>query len=143
MKKIIAVLIILGLSAASFSQQLDSAKIKTRDDLLLKSKHQKTTGFLMLGLGAAAAITGTLIFEQNFDIWEDGNDALAGTGVILATAGGLSMLGSIPFFIASSKNKGRAMGMSAGIKVDKIIPDGIYKTQTTYYPALSVKLSLK
>lgn len=143
MKKTIAILMLSLIISAGFSQQLDPEKMKVRDDLLQKSKNQKTTAFLMLGLGAAAAVAGTIIFEQNFDIWDDSNDQAAGTGAVLATAGGLSMLGSIPFFIASSKNKGRAMGMSAGIRVEKMFPDGVFKNNVGHYPVATLTLQIK
>lgn len=97
----------------------------------------------MLGAGAFAAVTGAVIFNQYFDLWDDSNDVLMGTGVVLGTAGVLSMLGSIPFFIASSKNKERAIGMRAGIKVDRIIPDGVYKVNTTYYPTVSLTFNIR
>ncbi len=140
MKKIVTV-ILLVFYVSGIAQVTDTVKYSVREDLLQKSKRQKTTAFVMLGVGAAAAVTGSIIFSQNFDIWSDTNDTMMGTGAILATAGGLSMLGSIPFFIASSKNKRQAMGMSAGVDIERAMPAGAY--QSTYFPALNIRLDLK
>ncbi|HLO83300.1 MAG TPA: hypothetical protein VK166_20195 [Chitinophagaceae bacterium] len=143
MKKMPTIMLLLLLSVCGIAQVADTAKYTVRDELLQKSKRQKTAAFVMLGVGTLAAVTGSIIFSENFDIWDDSNDALMGTGAILATAGGLSMLGSIPLFIASSKNKGRAMGMSAGIKMEKAFPDGVFRNNLTYYPAASIRIGIK
>jgi hypothetical protein len=143
MKKILTVSILLLLSVSGLGQVADTMKYSVSNDLLQKSKRQKTTAFVMLGAGAVATVTGAIIFDQNFDLWDDSNDALMGTGLVLGTAGVLSMLGSIPFFIASSKNKNRAIGMKAGIKLDRIIPDGVYKVNTTYYPTVTLTFNIR
>ena len=39
----------------------------------------------------------------------------------MTIAGGLSMVGSIPLFISSAKNKGRAIGTSVGISMQSIM----------------------
>ena len=99
MKKIILFATFLILSASSFSQQTNSHPSLTKQDYLQKSKNQKTTAWVLLGGGAALILVGDLIGNQKESTLGD-----AGTGVVIAGAGVLSMLGSIPFFIASGKN---------------------------------------
>ena len=61
---------------------------------------------------------------------------------ILLITGTASMLASIPFFIASKKNKRRAMDITANIKMEdaKLIRNQFF-VQTSY-PAITVKIKL-
>ncbi|MBL0273349.1 MAG: hypothetical protein IPQ06_09845 [Chitinophagaceae bacterium] len=79
----------------------------TKQDYLQKSKHQKTAAWILMGGGATLLLTGIVIpkgalTHSGFldDTYKnDGiKDAFDLTGIV-------SMLGSIPFFIASSKKK--------------------------------------
>jgi hypothetical protein len=69
-----------------------------------KSKNQKTAGWVLLG-GGAALFTGSIIIAGNANFE---NDAAVVAGSIAFLAGTVSMIASIPVFISSSKNKGRA-----------------------------------
>lgn len=136
-------IMLLAFAPNLFAQQTDTEKMKMREDLLLKSKNQKTTGFLMLGLGAAAAVTGAILFDQNFDVMSDGGDGATNAGGVLFVAGGLSVLGSVPFFIASSNNKQKAMAISAVIGIEKTPVSGSYKQTPPLYPAIGIKWEIK
>jgi hypothetical protein len=68
---------------------------------LAKSKKQKTIGFVMLGGGIAFQLIGAAIASQ--DVYSENTGA-----AILVTTGFFSMIGSIPLFISSARNKGRA-----------------------------------
>ena len=89
MKKVTICAMLLILSATTFFQQTQSSKRLTREEYLEKSKTQKVFGFILLGAGAT-----TLIILSN------GKTDLGSVG-LLAVAGTLSILGSIPLFIAS------------------------------------------
>ncbi len=94
MKIIIIITSMLILSASSFCQQTSS--ILTREELLSKSKTQKTIGFTLLGAGIttlAIASTGNIDFS---------------TLGLLVGVGGVATLSSIPLFIASKRNKNKA-----------------------------------
>ncbi len=52
----------------------------------------------------------------------------------------VSMLGSIPFFIASSKNKRRANAVSAFVQIEKM--PVFQGTGNQSFPAMGVRLSL-
>src|SRR5262245_25685887 len=118
MKKAILFLILISIAYSTFSQQTNPAPSLTKQDYLKKSSKQKKTGWILLGSGAALFITGLVIpkgdltdqfnpytFEK--DIHE--NDDLKAAFEI---AGTLSMLGSIPFFIASGKSKKKAASIT-------------------------------
>ena len=93
------------------------------DRLLKKSKNQKITAWSMLGGGALLLVIGFAIspdseyyvYDQNGNIIEE---TPAPASAYFGGAGLLSMLGSIPFFISSGKNKRKARAMVG----------------TTYYP---------
>ena len=90
----------LLLSVLTIAQQPPKKSQSAREDLIQKSKNQKTTGFLLLGIGAAASVGGATIFTNNFTIFGKGDDNAVTGGAVLFLAGTLSVLGSIPFFIA-------------------------------------------
>lgn len=142
MKTLFFFLSILLLPVFTIAQQLPLKNQSVREELLLKSKNQKTTGFLMLGLGAAATVGGAALFADNFAILGEGNDNAAAGGAILFVAGGLSMLGSIPFFIASSNNKQKAMVIKAGVKMEWIPRNSISVNINPQYPAVAVRVPL-
>jgi len=90
-----------------------SEQHKMADVLLKKSKNQKTAAWILLGAGAGVAITGGIIGtnaiknsnpDDPWDIFPRGS--LAGGGMVL---GGLAAtVVSVPFFIASGRNKKKA-----------------------------------
>lgn len=86
---------------------------KMVDLLLKKSKNQKTAAWILLGAGAGVAIAGGIIGtnavensnpNDPFDIFPRGT--LAGGGMVLG--GAVAMIASVPFFIASGRNKKEA-----------------------------------
>ena len=147
MKKNILFSLLLIVSVVSFSQQTNPAPSLTKQDYLQKSKHQKTAAWILLGGGTTLIITSAVIplgestglRPDPFTFISEGhkNDgiraAFAGIGI-------LSMLGSIPLFIASGKNKRRAMSLS--FKNEKI--PRIQKSDFTFQgiPSITLKLSL-
>ena len=137
MKKMIPFFLLLVLALGSFGQQTNPKKPVTKADFLQKSRKQKTGAWIMLGGGASLILLGNLIGNNKNSSFGD-----AGTGVILGGIGVLSMLGSIPVFLASGKNKRRANAMSASIKMEKadvILGNG--RVHSTY-PSLAIKISL-
>ena len=142
MKNATTLFLLLIISAASFSQQPQSVKT----DYLQKSKNKKKTALILLGGGAALFITGLVIpkgestdlynpWSGEKDVYEN-DDVKAG----FEMAGTLSMLASIPFFIASGKNKKRAAAVS--FKNEKM--PQLQKNYFVYkpIPSLSLKISL-
>jgi len=114
MKKIIFFTTLLIIATATFSQQTNPSPVLTKENYLLKSKKQKILARILLGGGAAFAITGMIIpkgeiVHEGFLGNDYKNDGIKGT---FKLAGILSMAGSIPLFIASSKNKKKAASLS-------------------------------
>jgi hypothetical protein len=142
MKKILALIMLLAFSAASFAQEPVPVQAKTKEELLKKSKNQKTTGFIMLGAGTAAVAGGSILFSQNFDPIS-GESNILEDGTLLIIAGGLSVIGGVFFLTASGNNKRAANAMTASFKMEKGLPYVQRGMGATYYPALSLKLNIR
>lgn len=137
MKKSVVFILALSLSAQVFSQQNDPVRLSPKESLLVKSKHQKTGAFVLLAGGAALVGGGYLIGNSKEATFDD-----AGTGVVMAGAGILSMLGSIPLFIASKRNMNRAMKASAWLNIEHSFYAEGLGLAGQYYPAVKIRIAL-
>jgi hypothetical protein len=113
MKKTIIYVLLLALPTSSFCQKTNDTVPVIKTDYLVKSKNQKTAAWVLLGGGVALIGAGFLIGDSKNATFDD-----AGTGVVLGGIGFLSTIGSIPLFIASGKNKRKAMKATASIKME-------------------------
>ena len=153
MRKMILYTLLLIIPAATFCQSVPNDIPVVKTNYLKKSKNQKTAAWVLLGGGFA--LTTTSIVMASSKITEDYATVIAGVFSsepvqennytaenILLITGTASMLASIPFFIASKKNKRRAMDMTANIKMEdaKLIRNQSF-VQTSY-PAITVKIKL-
>lgn len=110
----------------------------TYEEYMRKSKNKKTAAWVMLGGGAAVGITGLAISIKHFSLsGEASSTEVAGASMFLA--GAASMLGSIPFFVSSKKNKKKAMQLQVQPEALRINNKNI---PNTTYPALSVKIPI-
>lgn len=150
MKKIIFGTILLSFASVSFAQHSASKPVLPKTDYLQKSKKQKKTGMIFLGGGAAFIVTSLVIpqgestgFQIDPFTWGfyEGhkNDGIRGAFIL---AGGLSMLGSIPFFIASGKNKRRARKASAFINMERapVLQQMMFSNRS--FPSAGVRINL-
>ena len=125
MKRIIILKLLLVFATTTFCQQIVQKHSLTQAAYLQKSKKQKKTAMIFLGGGAALIVTSLVIPQgesTGFQIDPIGggyeghkNDGIKGA---LGLTGVVSMLGSIPFFIASGKNKKRANRASVFINTE-------------------------
>ena len=124
----------LFISYSSFSQQNNPTPSLTQHDYLKKSKHQKTAAWILLGSGGLFAILGSVQTNPDY-----GESDQTGRTILLVT--GLTTIAvSVPLFIASSKNKKKAMSVSfKNEKTPQLVETGlVYK----YAPALTLKIAL-
>jgi hypothetical protein len=135
MKKIIVFALLLTVSASSFSQQTNPSTVITKQDYLKKSKTQKVAAWALLGGGVALGVGGVIWATSNIFSTSSGPD-------ILFAAGGASLLGSIPLFIASSRNKHKANAASAYFKMES--SPAVYPSASLYrtFPVVALKISL-
>jgi hypothetical protein len=150
MKKIILIAMTLIFSASTFGQQVNPSPGLTRDYYLQKSKKKKKTGTILLAGGATLVLAGVLIPKgdekgTSYTLYglvpytDYEND---GIKAALALTGITAMLVSIPFFIASGKNKRKAQALTASIKTDDASIIQGYGFTRINYPALSIKIAL-
>jgi hypothetical protein len=139
MKKVIVFVIALAVTCSSFSQQTqtDSVKYGTKDYYLQKSKRQKS-GALALLIGGTALMGAGLLIGDN----KNADFDQAGTGAVMFGIGFLADLGSIPLFIASSKNKKRAMKASVSLKIQDALAVRKQNIINSPFPAISLHIRL-
>ena len=106
-------------------------------DYLQKSKRQKSAAFSFLGGGSALIITGLLIGNRKNSSFGD-----AATGAIVGGLGIVSVIGSIPLFIASGKNKRRANAATTFFKIETMQAIKSHLPIRIPFPAILVKFSL-
>ena len=139
MRKIIVLMAALIAVNSLFSQQTqkDSVQHGTKDYYLQKSKRQKSGAWAFLIGGTALMGAGLLIGDsKNADFGQ------AGTGAVMFGLGFLADLGSIPLFIASSKNKKRAMKMAISLRIQDALAVQRQNIMNTKFPAISFHIRL-
>jgi hypothetical protein len=143
MKKLTCLLVFAATWFSSFSQVKDTASARIlKEDYLQKSKRQKTTGLVLLGIGAAFTITGVVIINNNNDnVLDPDQLAGAGAGAGVFLIGAVSTIVSIPFLISSASNKKKAMKFSTGFKMEKLRTDKMQSPLPSYYPAVAARIS--
>jgi len=129
MKKLILFLMLVGFTGLCFSQQTAQTNQFIQGDYLQKSQHQKTAAWILLGGGIALAITGVAVDASN---WQ------SSAGDVLIVAGAVSVLASMPLFIAAGKNKKKAMSLSTQLEIQKLPLGEIFFAKYSY-PAIAVK----
>ena len=147
MKELVFLSILFLISANSFSQQTNPESTPNKHDYLQKSNTQKKTGRIFLISGAGLMLTSFLIPKG--DLVDDGicvvglcdteykNDGIKSGFFIAGAVAGLT---SIPFFIASGKNRRKAA--SLGFKMENTLQ--LRKQNFVYssFPALRLHLNL-
>ena len=153
MKKIILYTMLFAIPALSFSQSTENNIPAVKTDYLKKSKNQKTAAWILLGGGFALSTTSILIATPKAaeDMTYGFYGLFAGEQVpqnnytaesILLVAGTVAMLGSVPLFIASGKNKKKALNMSANIKIENATSFQRQSFVQSSYPAFALKINL-
>ena len=84
------------------------SQLKPKEFYLHKSKKQKITGWVLLGVGAGIASAGGIVGTNG-----DSMSSMLG-GAAVALGGGVVCLSSIPFFISAHHNKEMASTLSFG-----------------------------
>jgi hypothetical protein len=143
MKKVVVVSMLLVFAAVSVAQEV--ALKQTKEYYAVKSKKQKKTAKILLIGGAACVAIGFLI--QKGEVTNPGfiftteykNDGIKQAFV---EGGILSMLGSIPFYLLSSKNKRKANAATVSINNQQVLfpQQNVFGFKTQ--PAVTFKLHL-
>ena len=153
MKKLILYALVFAIPALSFAQSTENNVPAIKTDYLKKSKNQKTAAWVLLSGGFALSATGIVIATANAS--EDLSYGLGGFLVgepapqnsytaesILLVTGTVAMLGSIPLFIASGKNKRKAMNITTSLKMEQATMLQNLSFVQRSYPAFVLKINL-
>lgn len=141
MKKIIFSSMCIILVVQSFCQ-VNPVSL-TKEEYLKKRKTQNTTGWVLLAGGTTLLIIGGTMGANFNGLFDPNrppqslpkNESLA---TILQITGGAATLASIPFFVAASKNKKKAMSVALSIERMPAINYG----SGMAYPAVGLQLQL-
>jgi len=147
MKKIIPFVLLLVMVTTTYGQQNSPAPALSKQDYLQKSKHQKTAAWILVGSGTVIGTIGTIQILKEMAkvpfVWIPGqpepDNSKANGGAVIASIGGAAILGSIPLFIASGKNKGRA----AAVSFKNIPARTLQKNSFAYTSIPSVSVTIK
>jgi hypothetical protein len=135
MNKIIVFALLLIVSVESFSQPATNPAPTVKTDYLKKSSNQKLAAWVLFGAGAAVLLITAL---SNVGIDFGGPKKSFPTAPV--GIGAVCMASSIPFFIASAKNKRKAMSMSFKNEMIPQLQNGRFVNCTV--PSLTLKISL-
>lgn len=127
---------LLFTATSSFCQKTSAGEPLTRQDYLVKSKNQKTAAWVLLGGGAVLIGTGLLIGDRKESSFDD-----AATGGIIGIAGALSIITSVPLFVASGRNKRKGMNVSAYLEIRRNPAQPLRSVNFRSSPAFSLQLN--
>ena len=134
MKCFFLALWLLATGGPSFAQMLPDTTAPATNDLLAKSKRQRSAArTLLIGGGALAATAIAVATPGNV-----GFDQL-GALVVLGGIGGVAALGSIPLFAAAARNERKASTATVMLR-PLTVPKGMAASTTV--PAISVRVGL-
>jgi hypothetical protein len=146
-KRLSIFILLLFFSAGSFAQSTRPSQEFNKEHYLKLSKSQKTGGWILLGGGTALVSAGIGIgfgqaVTQIGNIFSTEPQKTSNSGEVLFYTGLAAMAGSIPFFIASSKNRKKANALSASFKMESRSTVQQRTIVPAPYPAVSIKFSL-
>ncbi len=136
MRKIIVFVMLLIISATSFSQPTTTPVPPFKTDYLKKSNNQKFLAWVLMG-GGIAVVSITALSNVGLDF---GSTEKSASPVAPLTIAGVLMVSSIPVFIASHKNKKKAMSLSLNNETAPQIQKNRFVNRSV--PSLTLKISL-
>ncbi|MDI3319486.1 hypothetical protein [Pinibacter soli] len=133
MRKIVFCAMLVLSTVTSFSQQTTAKQAMTKQaHYLTKSRHQRTAAWILLGGGLTLGVYGVLWAGSAWN--SDGP-------YYLWAIGGTAIVASVPLFIASAINKGKARKASAYLELQHAPMLTQNGTSLQNFPALSVKIA--
>lgn len=149
MKRMCLSCLLLSIMIQLSAQYADTTAHKMTNDYLRKSKNQRTAGWILLGGGAIMTLIGSItaaneVGDELVNLFDPAatHRKNAGTGAtIVAMTGVLSMVGSIPLFIASGKNRRKAAA-ELSFKLENSTQVRQIAFSSNLYPAIRLQIKL-
>ena len=120
------------------SHRLTTFPPSTRDEYLRRSDNQHRAGLVLLIGGGTLFVGGAIWGASTLDDWGESTDDTPG---YVLSAGILSMLGSIPLFVASHRNAKKERHMDASFKIEKGPRGQVGGIRSCPIPGMSVNIS--
>jgi hypothetical protein len=113
-------------------------KQNSKEYYLEKQSKLNTTAWVLLGIGAAMGVTGTILYENaaHANEWDQVGNEFG--GIFLIAAGSAMVVTSVPIFIRSGYYKRKAMDLSANLKFEPYQSGVAMKS----FPAIGLRISL-
>jgi hypothetical protein len=127
----------MAMAGTSFCQQIKTSKQLTCEEYLTKSKHQLSAARALLIGGGVLIIVPVIIAIPGSTSFDD-LEVLS----VVAVIGVGASLASIPFFIASKRNRKKSMDPTLCIKVEKAAYIQQAGLSIHSFPALSFRINL-
>lgn len=141
MKKVIFSLTLLLLFTKTFSQD-STFRLSAKEDLLRKSKSQKTTAWILMTAGVTSAIISAATFNMGITSPAGAGDEQGYHEItkVCAIISAGALVSSIAFFVASGRNRRIAGNIS--LNQERILlPDNIIRNARAF-PAASLVIRL-
>lgn len=121
-----------------YGQRIEQKRKLSKQEYFDRSIKQRNAAIILVTGGTLAVVGGTVIFERNFDLWDDSNDDVEIGSVVAMGVGAAAMISSIFLFSQSMANKEISRELSAFIKINQA--PQIRNTQFYYekYPAAGI-----
>lgn len=127
---------LLLMTTSSFCQQTHFSQSLTRQDYLQKSKNQKTGALVLLVGGTAVLAVTAISAASNIDF-----SGPKRSFVVPVAIGGAIMLSSLPLFIASGRNKRKAMNVTTYFEIQQTPILANTRLTLLSTPSLSLKFN--
>lgn len=137
MKRVIIFLVLAVFATCAFGQyQFERQRMYTQ--YRQQNNMQQNAGWILLATGSAATVVGFVGLTKG---WDDGSNGETEFFSYLLSAGLISCIASIPFFIGAKKDKRKAASMTFGF--DSLAPRSMNVYACKSEPVPVIKLSIK
>lgn len=148
MKLFLFMVITLLLAAIICYSQQPSSQSLNETNYLLKSKHQKTAAWVLLAGGATLTTVGLIVGVNSAAnelvqiITDEKDDGSFVAGEVMFAAGLASIIGSVPLFLASGRNKRKAGEVTLSMKIETVPIVKASLMNSYRYPAVSLRITV-
>src|SRR5688500_2036679 len=141
MKTLITICLLIMNIQQTHAQTAQTTWPAVNTDYLKISRTQKTAARILLTGGWVLSTAGISTALQDVYLFSiDESAPNYKKGMVMFYTGGAAILGSIPLFIAGSKNKRKAMQVSGGLKMEPVQFNAMGHSS---YPAFSLNIRFK
>jgi hypothetical protein len=137
-----ALALLLLYSATAWPQIQDSLPAVSNQDLLRKSKGQNTAAIVLFTTGSALFVTGVaLALDDLGGLFDPADKDNTSASEICMISGAVIAASSVPFYIASRRNRREASELSGVILMEKWQGPKISSAINRNFPSVGIRLN--